>query len=356
MTQKKILFIDRDGTLIAEPPDEQVDSIEKLEFLPGVMTSLLELKAAGYYFVMVSNQDGLGTKSLPTESFRIPHELMLRIFASQDIIFESIRICPHKHEESCECRKPKVGLLLDYLVEQKINRNDSWVIGDRETDLQLAKNLGIHGIRLGQDGVQNWQDIVQRIITKPRAAVVSRNTNETQISVEVNLDNAERISIATGIGFFDHMLEQLAKHGNFSLIIKVSGDLHIDDHHTVEDVALAIGEALRQALGDKLGIGRYGFLLPMDESLAQVALDLSGRPFFEFKGLFSREQVGNLSTELVPHFFQSLADSLKANLHIEVKGSNTHHMIEATFKAVGRALRQALAKTDKNLPSTKGVL
>jgi imidazoleglycerol-phosphate dehydratase/histidinol-phosphatase len=174
--------------------------------------------------------------------------------------------------------------------------------------------------------------------------------------VEVNLDNAERISIATGIGFFDHMLEQLAKHGNFSLIIKVSGDLHIDDHHTVEDVALAIGEALRQALGDKLGIGRYGFLLPMDESLAQVALDLSGRPFFEFKGLFSREQVGNLSTELVPHFFQSLADSLKANLHIEVKGSNTHHMIEATFKAVGRALRQALAKTDKNLPSTKGVL
>jgi imidazoleglycerol-phosphate dehydratase/histidinol-phosphatase len=354
--QKKILFIDRDGTLIVEPLDEQIDSIEKLEFLPGVITGLLELKAAGYCFVMVSNQDGLGTTSFPMENFKTPHELMLRIFASQGIIFESIHICPHKPEESCECRKPKLGLLLDYLVEQKINRQDSWVIGDRETDLQLAKNLGIHGIRLGQDGVQNWHDIVQRIIRKPRTAMVSRNTNETKISVAVNLDNAEQVAIITGIGFFDHMLEQLAKHGNFSLSVNVSGDLHIDDHHTVEDVALVLGEALRQALGDKLGIARYGFLLPMDESLVQVALDLSGRSYFVFHGQFSREQVGNLSTELVPHFFRSLADSLKANLHIEVKGENTHHMIEATFKAVGRALRQALVKTDKNLPSTKGTL
>lgn len=356
MTQKKILFIDRDGTLIVEPPDKQIDSIEKLEFLPGVITGLLELKAAGYCFVMVSNQDGLGTTSLPIENFKTPHELMLRIFASQGITFESIRICPHKHEESCECRKPKVGLLLDYLVEQKINRNDSWVIGDRETDLQLAKNLGIHGVCIGQDGVQSWQDIVQRISSKPRVAVITRNTNETQISVAVNLDNADRITINTGIGFFDHMLEQLAKHGNFSLIIDVGGDLHIDDHHTVEDVALALGQALRQALGDKIGIARYGFLLPMDESLAQVALDLSGRPYFVFNGQFNREQVGNFSTELAPHFFRSLADSLKANLHIEVKGDNTHHMIEAIFKAVGRALRQALVKADKNLPSTKGVL
>ncbi|MFI4954493.1 MAG: bifunctional histidinol-phosphatase/imidazoleglycerol-phosphate dehydratase HisB [Gammaproteobacteria bacterium] len=353
---KKILFIDRDGTLIAEPEDKQIDSLEKLVFLPGVFSVLLQLKNAGYSLVMVSNQDGLGTESFPQTTFEQPHQLMLNIFRSQGIEFDDILICPHKSVDQCECRKPKLGLVQNYLVEQKIERNHSYVIGDRETDLQLAANMGIKGIRIAETGAKDWYEILSLILNKPRVATIVRNTNETKISITVNLDDPRVVNIQTGVGFFDHMLEQLAKHGGFGLQISVVGDLHIDDHHTVEDVGIALGQAMRQALGDKRGIARYGFLLPMDEALAQVALDLSGRFYFTFSGNFTREKVGDLSTELVPHFFRSLAENLKATLHIEVKGENTHHMVEGIFKAVGRALRQAFTKVDENLPSTKGVL
>jgi len=356
MAQQKILFIDRDGTLIIEPVDKQIDSLHKLEFIPGVIPALLQLKAAGYIFVMVSNQDGLGTDSLPHADFEPPHAMMLQIFTSQGITFESIRICPHTPAAGCDCRKPKPGLLLDYLAEQKIDRDHSWVIGDRETDVQLAHNLGIRGIHLGLEETPTWVEVVQQIISRPRVAKIVRKTKETEVTVEVDLDHADRISVQTGIGFFDHMLEQIAKHGGFSLSLIVKGDLHIDEHHTVEDTAITLGEALRKALGDKLGISRYGFLLPMDESLVQVALDLSGRSYFVFEGKFPRENVGELATELVPHFFQSLAEGLKATLHLSIKGENTHHMIEAMFKGVGRTLRQAFAKTGTSLPSTKGTL
>jgi imidazoleglycerol-phosphate dehydratase/histidinol-phosphatase len=354
--KKKILFIDRDGTLIEEPSDEQVDSIEKLAFKPGVILALQKFQESGYALVMITNQDGLGTDSFPTKSFEKPHEFMLSIFKSQGIHFEAIRICPHRSTDTCECRKPKLGLILDYLTEQTIDRNHSYVIGDRETDMQFARNMGIQGIYFGREDSVTWHDVSHKILSQARSASVSRKTNETLVEVSVNLDQPDNISVETSLGFFNHMLEQLAKHGGFSLSVAVKGDLDIDDHHTVEDTALVIGEALRKALGDKLGINRYGFLLPMDEALVQVAIDLSGRPYFSFKGGFIREKVGDLSTELVPHFFRSLTESLKATLHIDVKGENTHHMIEATFKAVGRALRQAIIKTDTSLPSTKGLL
>jgi len=356
MTQKKYLFIDRDGTLIVEPEDQQIDSIEKLDFLPGVIPALLQLKAAGYIFVMVSNQDGLGTNSFPQQHFDEPHALMLRILNSQGIFFENTHICPHFSYDNCDCRKPKIGLLLNYLTEQSIYREHSWVIGDRETDLQLANNLGIKGVCLGKDNIATWEDIVKKILQPKRSASLIRKTKETAIQVRINLDDPAIIQISTGIGFLDHMLEQLAKHGGFGMELSVQGDLHIDDHHTVEDSAIAIGEAMRQALGEKMGIGRYGFLLPMDESLAQVAVDLCGRAYFVFNGNFQREKVGELATELVPHFFRSFAEGLKAALHIDVKGENSHHMVEAIFKGVGRALRPALAISSVGLPSTKGVL
>lgn len=355
-TQKKILFIDRDGTLIEEPADFQIDRVEKLAFMTDVMPSLLRLKDAGYSFVMISNQDGLGTPAFPTDDFTVPHELMLRIFASQGIQFEAVRICPHLHSDKCECRKPKVGLILDYLVEQKIDRANSYVIGDRETDIQFSKNIGIKGIRIDSKKEGAWVELTNRILTKSRTAHIARKTKETSISLDINLDCKDDININTGIGFFNHMLEQLAKHGGFSLTLLVNGDLHIDDHHIVEDTAIVLAEAIRQALGDKMGIRRYGFLLPMDESLAQVAIDLSGRSYFVFNGKFNRQQVGDLSTELVPHFFRSFAEGLKATLHIDVKGENNHHMIESVFKCVGRTLRQAIERIDVSLPSTKGVL
>jgi imidazoleglycerol-phosphate dehydratase/histidinol-phosphatase len=359
MTQK-ILFIDRDGTLIKEPADKQIDSLEKLAFFPGVFTALLQLKQAGYSLVMISNQDGLGTNSFPQNNFDLPHQMMLKIFSSQGIEFDDILICPHLPTDGCECRKPKLGLVLNYLTQQKIDRQNSYVIGDRETDLQLANNMGITGIRITQDtapnAVSNWSEIVKIILDKPRVATITRNTNETKINVKVNLDDPSAVHIQTGVGFFDHMLEQLAKHGGFGLQLSVAGDLHIDDHHTVEDVGIALGQALALALGDKRGIARYGFLLPMDEASAQVALDLSGRFYYVFSGNFTREKVGDLSTELVSHFFRSFAENLKATLHIEVKGENAHHMVEAIFKAVGRVLRQAFSKVDESLPSTKGVL
>ncbi len=356
MNQQKILFVDRDGTIIIEPADQQIDTLEKLNFLSGVIPALLSLSKAGYRLVMISNQDGLGTSSFPQADFDAPHQLMLRILNSQGIYFDNILICPHKPAENCDCRKPKLGLVKDYLIEQTIDRENSYVIGDRESDVGLARNMGIQGIHLGSQGTPDWQSIINAILTKPRIGKIHRKTKETDITVTVNLDQQNDIQVNSGIGFFDHMLEQLAKHGGFGLSVSVLGDLHIDEHHTVEDTALAIGAALRKALGDKLGIARYGFVLPMDEALAQVALDLSGRAFFKFDGQFNRERVGELSTELIPHFFHSLADSLQANLHISVSGENTHHMIEAMFKATGRTLRQAINKVDSSLPSTKGVL
>jgi len=353
-----ILFIDRDGTLIEEPHDEQVDSLAKLRLLPGVIPALLELQAAGYRLVLVSNQDGLGTESFPEAAFHEPQDFLRELFGSQGISFDAEFFCPHFADDGCDCRKPKTGLLTEFLAARALDAGHSYVIGDRDTDLQLAENLGITGIRVraGGSAEETWPAIAGRLCRIERTATVRRQTRETRIDVAVNLDRTAPISISTGIGFFDHMLEQVAKHGEFSLELSCQGDLEVDEHHTVEDCAIALGTALREALGDKLGIGRYGFVLPMDEALAQVAIDLSGRSYAVFTGHFNREAVGGLPTELVPHFFRSLADSLGAAIHVEVKGENTHHMIEACFKGVGRALRRAIRVRGAELPSSKGVL
>lgn len=356
MALKKILFIDRDGTLIEEPADEQIDSFEKLAFVSGVIPALLRLKQAGYRFVMVSNQDGLGSESFPQASFEGPHRLMLQVLSSQGIEFDAIHIDPSRPEDNAPTRKPGVGMLLSYLQDPQMDRQHSAVIGDRQTDVLLAKNMGLKAYRLSPEE-HDWDSIAQALIDTPRAARVVRKTNETQIDLSVNLDQASPPNVKTGLGFFDHMLDQLAAHGGFSLTLTCQGDLHIDEHHSVEDTALALGQALDQALSDRRGIGRYGFTLPMDESLADVAIDLSGRPAFVFNGAFGRDQVGDLPTEMVLHFFQSLAQTLRAAIHITVSGENTHHQIEACFKGVGRALRAALMKQDDGvLPSTKGVL
>jgi imidazoleglycerol-phosphate dehydratase/histidinol-phosphatase len=355
---KRVLFIDRDGTLIEEPADFQIDSLEKLRLVPDVIPALLELRDAGYSFVMVSNQDGRGTASFPEEAFRVPHEFLRELLASQGIRFEAEFICPHFAKDDCSCRKPKTGLLDDYMRNNAIDLKRSYVIGDRETDLALARNLGVEGLRLRTSSTpgETWPSIVARLTTPERIAQVQRKTKETDIAITVNLDRESPIHVSTGLGFFDHMLEQIAKHGGFSLELSCKGDLHIDEHHTVEDCALALGQALKAALGDKRGIHRYGFLLPMDEALAQVAIDLSGRPYFVFEGQFGRDSVGQLPTELVPHFFRSLAETLGAAINLKVSGDNTHHMIEACFKGVGRTLRQAFRITDTELPSTKGTL
>jgi imidazoleglycerol-phosphate dehydratase / histidinol-phosphatase len=358
MSTQRVLFIDRDGTLIVEPADKQIDSLQKLRLVPDVISALQRLRDAGYTLVMVSNQDGLGTASFPEPAFREPHEFLRELLASQGITFAAEFICPHTPADGCSCRKPKTGLLDDYLREHPMDKQHSYVIGDRETDLELARNLGIQGIRVRTEGTpgDTWPEIVARLTSTARVASVVRKTKETDIKVDVNLDRESPIHIETGLGFFDHMLEQIAKHGGFSLQLSCKGDLHIDEHHTVEDCALALGQALKQALGDKRGIHRYGFLLPMDEALAQVAIDLSGRPYFVFEGQFGRDSVGQLPTELVPHFFRSLAETLGAAINIKVNGENTHHMIEACFKGVGRTLRQAFRITDTELPSTKGAL
>jgi len=353
--KRRILFLDRDGTLIVEPADEQVDSLDKLELVEGVIPALLRLRDAGYEFVIVSNQDGLGTDSFPAEQFQRPHAKMLSLFASQGIRFAAEHIDPHFDGDGAHTRKPGIGMLLDYLKTGEMDLVDSWVVGDRDTDMQLAENLGIGGLRLGPGG-HGWADIAHRLCTRPRTASVRRKTRETDISVKVDLDGTGT-DIDTGIGFFDHMLDQLAAHGGFRLELRCRGDLEIDEHHTVEDCALALGEALDTALGDRRGIGRYGFVLPMDESLAQVAVDLSGRPAIEFEARFPRDSVGGLATEMVRHFFASLGQSLGAALHLEVRGKNTHHMVEALFKGAGRALRPALARTGGgDVPSTKGAL
>jgi imidazoleglycerol-phosphate dehydratase / histidinol-phosphatase len=352
MSQRRILFIDRDGTLIVQPPNEVVN-LQGLRLMPGVLPALKTLHEAGYAFVMVTNQAGIGTPSFPERDFREVQEFLLELLGSQGAPFEAVFMCPHLPEAGCNCRKPKTGLVDGFLREHPIDTAHSYVIGDRDADMELARNLGIGGIRVP---AETWPQIARRLTASLRTAQVSRKTKETDIQVEVRLDEEAPIRVATGIGFFDHMLEQIAKHGGFSLQLSCAGDLHIDEHHTVEDCALALGQALRTALGDKRGIHRYGFLLPMDEALAQVAIDLSGRPYFVFEGQFGRDHVGQLPTELVPHFFRSLAETLGAAINIKVSGENTHHMIEACFKGVGRALRQAIRITDTQLPSTKGTL
>lgn len=354
MNQRKYCFIDRDGTIIQEPADEQVDSIDKLDLLPGVIPALIQLQLAGFVLVMVTNQDGLGSDSFPSEQFWPVQQLLERLLLSQGIVFDSVRICPHMTSDKCTCRKPNVGLVLDYLTSQQIDRQNSYVIGDRASDSQLADNMGINSILI--DGKTDWQNIFERIVNKPRVACVKRKTNETNITGSLNLKSSKPSQIATGIGFYDHMLEQIAKHAGVELQLTVQGDLQIDDHHTVEDSALVLGELFKLALGDKCGIARYGFVLPMDESLAQVAIDLSGRAYCTFNGVFNRESIGGLSTELIGHFFRSFSDSLGATINVYVTGENTHHMIEACFKGLGRSLRQAITKIEVGLPTTKGVL
>jgi imidazoleglycerol-phosphate dehydratase/histidinol-phosphatase len=358
MSGKRVLFLDRDGTLNEETADEQIDSLEKIKLLPHVIPALLELQRAGFVFVMVTNQDGLGTPTFPMENFDRTHRFILELFTSQGIEFEAICVCPHFLREGCDCRKPNLGMVREYLAADTIDLAHSYMIGDRDTDLQFADNLGVQGIRVRVDGTpqESWPAIVQRILGASRRAHVVRTTKETEVVVDLDLSREGPTSVSTGLGFFDHMLEQVAKHGGFALTLTCKGDLHIDEHHTIEDCALALGSALRQALGDKRGIGRYGFLLAMDEAEAQVALDISGRPYFVWEGRFNRERVGDLPTELVSHFFRSFAETLGAALHVTVRGENTHHMIESCFKGVGRSLRQAIRLEGTELPSTKGTL
>ena len=352
---RKLLIVDRDGCLVVEPPDEQLDRFEKFDLMPGVIAALQRCVACGYELVMVTNQDGLGTDAFPEEDFRGPHELLLRILASQGIRFREVLIDRSFAHEGLDTRKPGTGLLRHYLADDDWSRAESALVGDRASDMQLAANLGVRGLQVGGDGL-SWAEVAHFLLDRPRVAEVRRETRETRIVVRVDLDRAGEPEVATGIGFFDHMLEQLGKHGGFALSLRCDGDTRVDEHHTVEDCGLALGEALRRALGDKRGIARYGFALPMDEAAADARLDLSGRAYFAFAGTFPRERVGGLPTELVPHFFRSLCDALGANLHLSVRGENAHHMVEACFKVVARGLRQALRREGDALPSTKGVL
>ncbi|MBN1397789.1 MAG: bifunctional histidinol-phosphatase/imidazoleglycerol-phosphate dehydratase HisB [Bacteroidetes bacterium] len=362
----KVVFIDRDGTIIIEPPDEQIDTLEKLEFVPNVIQGLRLLQSRGFELVMVSNQDKLGSPAYPRQSYDLVQKKIMSLLNGEGINFAGVFICPHSSADGCNCRKPKTGLVDDFLKINQVDLSRSYVLGDRETDVRLAKNIGCKSVRLTSDAsteadfkTKSFLEACNLIIRQSRSAAVRRKTMETDISVDIFLDGIDSCKISSGIGFFDHMLTLFAKHSGIDMNISVKGDLQVDEHHSVEDTGLALGDAIRQALGDKRGIERYGFLLPMDESLAKVALDLGGRPFCVFKATFEREKVGEFPTELTEDFFRALADGLRANIHIEVSGRNDHHKIEAVFKAVARALRQAVTKNDlyaDTLPSTKGVL
>jgi imidazoleglycerol-phosphate dehydratase / histidinol-phosphatase len=361
---KKVLFIDRDGTIINEPEDEQVDNFAKMKFLPGAISNLSKIaKETDYELVMVTNQDGLGTESYPEDTFWPVQYMVLEILKGEGIVFKEIFIDRTFPSEKAPTRKPGTALLVKYLAKG-IDLSSSYVIGDRLTDVELAKNLGCRAIYLNKQTASDaelcttdWNEIYRFLKHKPRVAKVERKTSETDIIVEVNLDGSGKSSIDTGIGFFDHMLEQIGKHGNIDLTIKVKGDLHIDEHHTVEDVAITLGEAMLSAVGGKKGIERYSFVLPMDDCLAQVALDFGGRPWLVWDVKFLREKIGEMPSELIFHFFKSFSDNAKCNLNIKAEGENEHHKIEAIFKAFAKAIKQAVKQTDNfNLPSTKGSL
>ncbi|WP_202844886.1 bifunctional histidinol-phosphatase/imidazoleglycerol-phosphate dehydratase HisB [Luteimonas saliphila] len=355
----KILFVDRDGTLIEEPEDFQIDAFEKLRFVRDVIPAMLRLRDAGFEFVIVSNQDGLGSEAYPRAAFDGPNDLMLQVFESQGIVFREVLVDGTWPADNAPTRKPGLGLVQHYLRDRGIDLDRSAMVGDRETDLQFARNLGIRGFQLRTaqfGGEWDWAGIAHELADAPRRAVVQRNTKETRIRVELDLDRAAEARVTTGLPFFDHMLDQIGKHGGFALDVSAEGDLHIDEHHTIEDTGIALGQALREALGDKRGIARYGFTLPMDETLASAALDFGGRPYLVFEGSFRRERVGDMPTELVEHFFRSVCDAAALNLNLKVDGENDHHKIEACFKAFARALRMAIRREGVELPSTKGTL
>lgn len=362
LPSNRLLIIDRDGTLIKEPADYQIDSFQKLELMPGVIRWLEKIaRETDYKLVMASNQDGLGTESFPEETFWGPHNLLLKILEGEGIIFGDILIDKSFEEDNSPNRKPRTGMFGEYL-NGGYNLAESFVIGDRLTDVQLAKNLGAKSILITAEPnaeadfcVSSWKQIYS-IVKRQRVALVSRKTNETDISITVNLDGEVNGKINTGVGFLDHMLEQIARHAGIGISVQCNGDLNVDEHHSVEDIAITLGEAIKQALGNKAGIGRYGFALPMDDCEAKVLLDLGGRPFYIWKVKFEREKIGDMATELLPHFFQSLSYSLSANIHIKAKGKNEHHKAEAIFKAFARALRQAVKIEGSELPSTKGSL
>ncbi|MBN2600810.1 MAG: bifunctional histidinol-phosphatase/imidazoleglycerol-phosphate dehydratase HisB [Candidatus Marinimicrobia bacterium] len=362
---KKILFIDRDGTLILEPPDHQVDSLEKLEFYPGVITALGKIsRELDFELVMVSNQDGLGTISFPEDDFWPVQNKMMSMFRNEGIVFNDVLIDRSLPKDNAPTRKPRTGMLTKYMIGN-FDLANSYVIGDRETDIQLAENLGSKSIYLGENKnskadliTRDWEDIYRYLAFPSRVVKLKRKTVETDIKLKLYLDSEGKTDIDTGIGFLNHMLTLMVNHAGCGMELKAKGDLQVDEHHTAEDVALVVGEAFYKALGDKNGINRFGFLLPMDESLAQVAIDFSGRSELVWKAKFQREYIGKMPTELFYHFFKSFCDTAKCTLNIQAEGENEHHKIEAIFKSVGRAIRMAIRRDERNtgIPSTKGVL
>jgi len=361
---KKVLFIDRDGTLVIEPPiDYQLDSLEKLEFYPGVFQWLSKIsRELNFELVMVTNQDGLGTESFPEDSFWPPQNKIIKAFKNEGVEFIEILIDRSFPEENAPTRKPKTGLLHKY-IHGNYNLAESYVIGDRQTDMELANNLQCKSIYIGKEIKEvnlcttSWQEIYQYLKAKPRKSETHRHTNETDIQVMVNLDGSGKSDISTGLGFLDHMIEQIAKHSLIDLAVNVKGDLEIDEHHTIEDVAITLGETFAKALESKRGIERYGFLLPMDDCLAQVAIDFGGRPWLVWEADFTREMIGEVPTEMFMHFFKSFSDAAKCNLNIKAEGQNEHHKIESIFKSFAKAIKMAVSKTDNfSIPSTKGIL
>jgi len=355
--KKKILFIDRDGTLIEEPTDEQIDSFEKLKFTRGLFKNLGFIRSKlDFEFVMVSNQDGLGTSSFPEDTFWPVHNFILQTLEGEGIKFDDMYIDRHFPDDNSPMRKPGTGMLTKYIDNCDYDIAGSYVIGDRETDRNLAENLGCKALILSDSC--SWDKITELLFAGERTAEVKRTTKETDIYVKLNLDGTGKCNISTGLGFFDHMLEQIGKHGMMDLSVKVDGDLYVDEHHTIEDTAIALGDCLSQALGDKRGIERYGYCLPMDDCLCSVALDFGGRPWLVWDAEFKREKIGEMPTEMFLHFFKSLSDSAKMNLNIKAEGTNEHHKIEGIFKALARSLKMAVKRDiyHYELPSTKGML
>ena len=355
---KKILFIDRDGTLIKEPEDEQIDAFEKLIFVEGVFRNLSFIrKNLDFEFVMVSNQDGLGTDSFPEDTFWPVHNFILQTLKGEGIEFDNVLIDRHFPTDNHPCRKPGTGMLKEYIENPEYDIAGSYVIGDRDTDAQLAENLGCKSLILGKDGM-NWEKIAEILFAGERVTEIVRTTKETDITVRLNLDGTGKCDIKTGLGFFDHMLEQIGRHGMMDLYVRCNGDLYVDEHHTIEDTGIVLGECISKALGDKRGIERYGYSLPMDDCLAQVCLDFGGRPWLVWDAEFKREKIGEMPTEMFYHFFKSVSDSAKMNLNVKASGENEHHKIEGIFKAFARSIRMAVKRDiyHYQLPSTKGAL